>query len=225
MLSLDFVSVGDLAELQLDTDGQKDGFTPGWLRRIALAAADVQGLPVVMPSGLMEYTQRAIALSFTDQGPFLHAGIPAINLGSGSVDKARERDVYHSQNDTIENLKPGSITSYGQTAERILRSIDELAALPSGMDNSFCWRDDSYVAGWAMTLLQYLAFLPFVVLLGYGWMECREASIVGGILREVTFTLAWFVPFGLAFSLILFCRLMRFLPQNSLYPGPSKIPC
>ncbi len=224
VLSLDFVSIGDLSDLQLATDGQNDGFTPGWLRRIALIAAEAQGLPVVMPSGLTEYTQRAIALSLTDQGPFLHAGIPAINLGSGSIDRPRERDIYHSQNDTIENLKPASIASFGRTAERILRSIDELSTRPSGMDNTFRWRDDTYVAGWAMALLQCLAFLPFAVMLGYEWMQQRESLIVGGILREIIFSLAWFVPFGLAFSLIRFCRLMRFLPQNSLYPGPLKDP-
>jgi len=224
VLSLDFVSVGDLAELRLDPDGQGGGYTPGWLRRIAFKAAETQGLPVVTPSGFQEAIQRAIDLSLSDQGPFLHAGIPAINLGSESVNEARAREVYHSQNDTIENMKPASVGKYGRAAECILRSVDELAAPQPGVDSDFRWRNETYVSGWAMTLLQCLAFLPFAVMLGFVWQQYCQSLNAGRFLRETTFFLAWFVPFGLVYSLILFCRLMRLLPQNSLYPGPLKDP-
>lgn len=224
VLSLDWVSIGDLAELRLDADGQMSGYAPAWLRRIAVGAAEAQGLPVVAPSGFRESLQRAIALSLTDQGPFLHAGIPAVNLGSGSVDEARVREVYHSPNDTIENLKPASIGKYGQAAERILRSIDELVPVAPGMNNAFNWSDDTFVSGWAMTLLQYLAFLPFLAMLVFGWSQARLSLTTGKILREAIFFLAWLLPLGLIYSLILFCRLMRLLPHNSSYPGPLKDP-
>jgi hypothetical protein len=224
VLSLDFVSVGDLKELQLDPDGQGRGYTPGWLRRIAFRAAETQGLPVVTPSGFQEAIQRAIDLSRADQGPFLHAGIPAINLGSESADEARARDVYHSANDTIENMKPVSFGKYGRAAECILRSVDELAAPQPGIDSDFRWRNESYVSGWAMTFLQCLAFLPFAAMLGFVWQRHRQSLNAGRFLRETTYVLAWFVPFGLVYSLVLFCRLMRWLPQNSLYPGPLKDP-
>ncbi len=224
VLSLDYVAIGDLAALQLGTDGQKSGFTPGWLRRIAQLSAATQGLPVVMPHGLNEYAERAIALSLTDQGPFLRAGIPAINLGSKSVDVAREQEIYHSQNDTIENLKPAGLGIYGRAAERIMRSIDELTAIPPGTENSFCLRDDIYLSGWAMTFMQCLTFLPFGVMLFFGWLELRESVRMWTVLRESSFFIAWLMPFGLALSLIYFCRLMRLLPRNSLYPGPLKDP-
>jgi hypothetical protein len=224
VLSLDFVSAGDLANLRLDPDGQGGGYAPGWLRRIAFRSVETQGLPVVTPSGFQEAIQRAIALSLSDQGPFLQAGIPAINLGSESVDARRAREAYHSQNDTIENIKPASLGRYGRAAECILRSVDELAGMQHGMDGAFRWKNETYVSGWAMTLLQCLAFLPFAAMLGFVWQQHRRSLNPGKFLQETTYLIAWFVPFGLVYSLILFCRLMRFLPQNSLYPGPLKDP-
>jgi hypothetical protein len=223
-LSLDYVASGDLAELQLATDGQRRGFTPPWLRRIALSAAATQGLPVVMPQGLREYAERAIALSLSDQGPFLHAGIPAINLGSESADKAREREIYHSQNDTIENLKPASLGIFGRAAERILRSLDESPAQPDGAHDAFRLSGDTYISGWAITLLQCLTFLPFAAMTGFGWQQLGKSLRATALLREVAFFIAWMTPFGFALSLILFCRLMRLLPRNSFYPGPLKDP-
>jgi len=224
VLSLDWVTIGELAELRLETEGQRRGYTPAWLRRIAYKSAEAQGLPVVMPSGPQEDIQRAIALSLTDQGPFLNAGIPAINLGSGSADEARVREIYHSRDDTIANLKPASMMKYGEAAERILRSVDESNAIPRGANNSFRWSNDNYISGWAMTILQYLAFLPFLTMLGFAWTRCRQSLSPETTLRETSFFLVWLVPFALVYSLILFCRLLRLLPRNSLYPAPLKDP-
>jgi hypothetical protein len=223
VLSLDWVSIGRLAELRLDTDGQRSGFSPAWLRRIAVAAAAEQGLPVRSPSGFKEFCQRAIDLSRTDQGPFLHAGIPAINMSSGSVDEARVRAVYHSPDDMIGNLLPASFGQYGQAAERILRSLDGVSAVPS-MDDAFRWRNDTFVAAWAMKALHWLAFLPFAVMLAFVWANARPTLTGSAVLRETVFFVVWLIPFLVFFALVLFCRLMRFLPRSSLYPGPLHDP-
>ena len=224
VLSLDGIAVGDLAVLTLDTQGQKSGYTPSWLRRIALHAAEVQGLPVMMPSGFREDIERAIPLSRTDQGPFLHAGIPAINLGSSSTDEARMRQVYHSEEDTIDNLKTSSIAKYGLVAERIIRSLDELPASDFVMDDAFRWGRTTYVVGWAVNFLQYLTFLPFLAMLGIGWVQLRPAPGPERALRDISMFLTGLVPFALFYSLILFCRMMRLLPQNSYYPKPLQDP-
>jgi hypothetical protein len=224
ILSLDWVAAGDLAALTLGTQGQRSGTSPSWLRRIALQAAQVEGLPVDMPSGFREAVERAIPFSLTDQGPFLHAGIPAINLGSISADEARMWRIYHSEEDTIDNLKPASIAMYGAVAERILRSLDGLPAADFGMDEAFRWGGDAYVGSWAVKLLQYLAFLPFLVMLGIGWMRLWPGPSPEKALRDISIFLTCLVPFALFYSLVLFCRLMRLLPQNSYYPGPLRDP-
>jgi hypothetical protein len=224
VLSLDGVNIGDLAELRFDVDGQSRGYSPAWLRQIGLRAAQAQGLPAAMSFGVKEDIERALALSRSDQGPFLNAGMPAINLGSESVDRARAREIYHSGNDTIENLKPASIHKYGQTAECMLRSIDELAVIPAGGDGSFRWGGNTYVSGWAMTALQYLTFVPFLAMLGFGMIRSRRTLTLETILREATCFLAWLLPVALICPLVLFCRLMKFLPQSSRYAGPLKDP-
>ncbi len=224
VLSLDGVSAGELAELRLDPEGQRSGYSPPWLRRLASRAAGAQGLRVVTPSGLREYIQRAFAWSRTDQGPFLNAGVPAINLGSGSIDETHARKIYHSQEDTIVNLKTESLMKYGATAERIVRSIDELAAIPTGSVKSFAWKDNAFISGWAVAVMQFLAFLPFFVMVGFGWSRCRRSMRAGTVLREAAFLLAWLSPFMMIFSLIPFFRLMKLLPMSGLYPPLLKDP-
>ncbi len=224
VLSLDYVAPGEVVALQLDADGQRSGYAPRWLRQLALRCAMSEGLPVIAPSGLEEDIQRAFALSRSDQGPFLHAGIPAINLGSVSSDPAQEMEIYHTPNDTIDNLNPSSFQKYGKTAERIIRSLDGLSEAPARRDNAFCLHDDSFIAGWVVAILAHLAFLPFLVMLGFAWVNFRRSLSIEGVLREASFCFAWFAPFALFYSLILFCRLMRVVPGYSLYPGPFRDP-
>jgi len=222
VLTLDGVSVGELAGLRLDTEGQISGYTPPWLRGLAFRAAGAQGVPVLTPSGFREYFQHALALARTEQGPFLKAGIPAINLGSESADPTHAKRIYHSSQDTIANLKAESLRKYGTAAERILRAMDGLGAVPAGSMKSFAWKDDAFVSGWAATVLHVLAFLPFFAMVAFGWARCRRSLHAGTVLRESIFFLAWLVPFFLMFSLILLFRLLRFLPLSGLYPAPLK---
>jgi hypothetical protein len=224
VLSLDGVSIGDLSGLRLDEDGQLGGFTPLWLRLIAWRAAVCQGLPVVYPFDWQELIQRAFALSLADQGPFLNAGIPAINLGSESVDATRARAILNSQDDTIDNLKTASIGTYGRAAERILRSIDGLSSTPFTMDEAFAWSEYSFVRGWAMRVQQYLVFLPLLMMFVFGCWNCRRFLSIEKLLMETLFFVTWLAPFMLGYSLIQICRIMRWLPRTSLYPAPFKDP-
>jgi hypothetical protein len=179
---------------------------------------------VVTPCGLREFIQRAFAWSVADQGPFLHAGIPAINLGSGSVDEAYAGRIYHSPEDTIANLKTGSLMTYGSAAERILRSIDERNAMPAESMRAFAWKSDGFISGWAVAVLQVLAFLPFFTMVVFAWARCRRSVRAGAVLRETVLFLAWLIPFVLMFSLVLFFRLMKLLPPSGLVPPPLKDP-
>ena len=223
-LSLDGVSAGELAGLRLDAEGQRSGYSPPWLRRLAFRAAGGQDLPVLAPSGFREYFEHALGWARTDQGSFLNAGIPAINLGSGSADELVAREICHSPQDTIANLKTESLRKYGAAAERILRALDGLGAVPAGSMKSFAWKDDAFVSGWAATVLHVLAFLPLFAMVAFGWIRCRRSLCSGTVLRETVFFLAWLAPFALVFSLILFFRLLKFLPLSGLYPAPLKDP-
>lgn len=117
VLSLDHVSCGELKAISFDTVGQFGGYTPPWLREIARSASRMERMSTLGPLRLSEHLERALLISWTDQGPFLKEGIPAINLGSVSKDEEKARAIYHSVNDTMDALKASSIGKYGRVAE------------------------------------------------------------------------------------------------------------
>jgi hypothetical protein len=224
VLSLDHVGIGDLAAFCLDETGQGRGFTPPWLRAIARQAAEAQGLPLLEPSRLREHIERAFLISWADQGPFLKAGIPAINLGSKSADQAREKAVYHSAQDTLENLRVASIGKFGQVAERILRSLDELQSTPLESSESFRLWDSHFLKPKMILPLHILSFLPLPVIFYFHLRNYSKRLSLIGIGREMLAYLGTILPFLTAyFAISLFCAL-RLIPLYSLYPATAKDP-
>ncbi len=220
-LSLDYVSVGDLAAFRIDTTGEMKGFTPAWLRQIAVRAAEASGLPARSPRGAREHMERALLISLADQGPFLGAGIPAVNLGSESANPELEKAVYHSPQDTIENLKVASIEKFGKTAERILYTLDETPEIPRESSGFFRLWDSFYLSPAAIRLLHAIVFLPLAAALFFHLKNHREDFSRIGIVREVLAFLETAFPFLLAYSLIGLCRLLRLFPAYTLYPATA----
>jgi hypothetical protein len=223
-LSLDHVGIGNLAAFSLEETGQLKGFSPPWLRALARRAAEAQGLPVTEPSLFREHLERAFLISWADQGPFLRAGIPAINLGSRSADRAREKAVYHSAQDTPENLKVASIEKYGLAAELLLRSLDELPSIPRDSPESVRLWDSVFMMPRAVSVLHIFSFLPLAVLSCFHLINNRRQwnAVLAG--REALAYAGTLLPFlAMYFSIALF-RALRLMPLYSLYPAPAKDP-
>jgi hypothetical protein len=224
VLSLDHVSIGDLAAIRLDDVGQIRGYTPPWLRRIARLAAQDEGLPAAEPWGLGELFERALAISWSDQGPFLREGIPAINLNSESKDQDLAGKIYHSAQDTIENLKAPSIEQYGRVAERILRTIDSLPEIPKESMGALRVREGAFLPSAAAAALQYFAFLPLLFVIAYYWNNHRHYLSAARIQQELVWWLATVLPFIIAYYLLILLSLLRLLPMYTLYPAAIKDP-
>jgi hypothetical protein len=224
VLSLDHVSAGALAALCLEETGQLGGFTPPWLRQLAREAVKKQGMRVISPSALNEHLERAILISGTDQGPFLKAGIPAINLGSVSADQAREKAVLHTPQDTIENLQIASIQKYGLAAERITRTLDELQTAPAESAGCFRLRNGLYLGPGAMRFLHIISFLPFALLLSFQLNHFRGRLNSIGAGRELLVCLGTVLPLFSIFFFIGVARALRHIPIYSLYPATAKDP-
>jgi hypothetical protein len=224
VLSLDHVSAGDLAAFCLEATGQLDGFAPAWLRRLARQAAEAQGLPVMEPSGIQEHFERALLISAADQGPFLKAGIPAINLGSVSVDRARDKAIYHSSQDTIENLKISGLEKYGLTAERIVRTLDAVQSMPARSSGSFRLWDALYLKPTVISPLHAISFLPFVIIFYFHLRNYHKRMNRLGIGREFLVCLGTVLPFLAVYFFISLARALRQLPFYSLYPATAKDP-
>jgi hypothetical protein len=179
-ISIDGVNAGKARGLQFTFSGQISGYTPLWLRMLGIAAAHRESGVVDYPYGAFEWIDRAIELSFQDQGPLLDAGIPALNVMTlpGDVEGARVR--YHSPADVFANFDPASFAMAGRASERMTLAV--LAMPASGLGDMFLLRqaqddtvaaqDDTVVAQddtsvvampvWALRVMMYIALLPLV---------------------------------------------------------------
>ncbi|MBN2241578.1 MAG: M28 family peptidase [Acidobacteria bacterium] len=224
VLTLDGVAVGDLASLSLEETGLLRGFTPPWYRMLARSAAAQQGLPVLSASGFEEHIARTFYMPRSDQGPFLNSGIAAVNLGSRSADRNRERAVFHSPMDTIDNLETAGIEKFGLAAERIVRSLDALPAIPQeSMDSFRLWRE-LYLGPKTVLALHGLIILPPLLCLFYCLRNHRRRLNPAAIARELLAFTATYIPFLFIYFLIGLFRVLRKLPVYPLYPATAKDP-
>ena len=129
-ISIDGVNAGGARGLQFTFSGQISGYTPLWLRMLGIAAAQRESAVVEYPYGAFEWIDRAIELSFQDQGPFLDNGIPALNVMTLPDDVEAARSRYHSPADIFANFRPASFAMAGRAAERMTLAI--LAMPPRG---------------------------------------------------------------------------------------------
>jgi len=224
VLSLDHVSLGELDSLLLEANGQLVGFSPPWLRRLAEDAAETQRLPVAASSGLKEHFERAILISRADHGPFLRAGIPAINLGSTSVDRARARAVYHSAQDTIENIQAASIEIYGRAAERIVAALDGVPSIPSETSGYFRLWGSRFMAPQVMVFLHCLLFLPPAVFFFFYAKNHHGQLSRLGIVRELLAYAGTLLPLLSLYFFVFLARGLRKIPIYELYPATPKDP-
>jgi hypothetical protein len=224
VLSLDSVGIGDLEALSLEETGQLKGFSPPWLRQLARKAIESVGLPVQSSSGFSEFLDRAFLISWADQGPFLSQGIPAINLGSASKDRRRQQEIYHSAQDTIENLKPASIGAYGLAAERIVRSLDELPSIWKAAPDGLRVWGARYLPSGIVQALQILSFLPLAIAFCFCWNNHGRKLTKIGAGREFLAFLGTLLPLWIIFFLIQLARALRLLPVYTLYPATIKDP-
>ncbi|HYK88483.1 MAG TPA: M28 family peptidase, partial [Acidobacteriota bacterium] len=223
-LSLDFVAIGKLNEITLDTVGQMGGYTPPWLREIARLSIQAQSLPVSEAYGLREHVERSLLISETDQGPLLNVGIAAINLGSESVDRARQDAIYHSMQDTIDNLEVASVNEYGRIAEEIVRTLDGLRTIPVEPMGSYHLKDLIFLSARSMSILHYLTFLPLPAVLLFYLLNHKRYLRVQRVLRELFAFAGTLIPFLSIYYCIVLLKLLRVTPAYSLYPATLKDP-
>ena len=164
--NFDFVSPEKQTKILTLCDGLKTGYTPLWLREIALDSLRSLGAVKVMDmTGFLEFVERAMQIPPADHGPFLAAGIPAFTwVGQTENFPYVMAHYHHTPYDVAEAMHPESFTAFGQAAERVIRTIDSLPKIPADMRDSHYWKISRkyYMPGWTVTLLHLLAFIPFL---------------------------------------------------------------
>lgn len=165
-LNFDFVGVENQTKILTLCDGLKQGYTPLWLRELALDSLRSLGTVKVLDMmNVVEHVERAIQIPAADHGAFLAAGIPAFNWVGQTDNFAYQMAHYHhTPYDVAEAVKVENFVPFGHGAERLIRSIDAIPKLPDNYRDSSYWKisENLYLDGWIVTILHILAFIPFL---------------------------------------------------------------
>ena len=179
----------------------------------------MEGLPVLYTSGLREHLSRTFYIPWSDQGPFLNEGIPAINLGSRSVDNVRARALYHTPQDTVENLDVSGVATFGRAAERIVRTLDELTAIPDESMDSFRLGRALFIGPVSVLFLHTIVFSPLFLSLFFHFKNHSHSMKPSKEGREILACIATFCPFIAIYLTVGLFRKLQLLPAYALYPA------
>jgi hypothetical protein len=222
VLSLEGLSTGEISGFSLDTAGQIGGSTPAWLRQLAFDVVAQLGLPVASPSGVRELLDKALVLSAADEGPFLNAGIPAINLDAKSSEQTPQERSSLSLQGSYEGLQEVGIQKYGLAAEHILQALDSLSEIPKESMRSFCVRASRFLSPTAISILLWLSFVPILATLYFHLRNNLRYLKVKRIFRELIGFVLTILPLLALYYTIVAFRLVRLIRAYSYYPpNPS----
>jgi flagellar biogenesis protein FliO len=228
--SFDFVAPEKQTKVLTLCDGLKKGFTPLWLRELALDS--VRSLGTVEATDMvnaMEFVLRAIQIPPADHAVFLAADIPAFNWVGQTDNFAYQMAHYHhTKHDVAEAIQSESMDDFGKAAERLGHSIDALPKIPEDFRNSSYWKVSSslYVDGWAVTLLHILAFIPFLVYglsrFGSIWKLHDRKKVTKVLLNEAKGIGILLGSFLLGYVLILMLPTLNLITQYEVFPATQK---
>jgi len=218
VLSLEGLRTERLSGFILDTAGQIGGSTPAWLRQLAVDIVARQGLPVSIPCGIREFLDKALVFSSADQGPFLNAGIPAINLSGNPSGLPAEQGGYQFLQDSSDGTLQAGVEKYGQAAAEILQALDGLTEIPAESMRSFCVIDSRYLSPGIVSILLWISFGPVLVALYFHFRNNLSYLTFKRILRELLGFAGTILPLVAVYCAIVMFRLMHLIPAYSFYP-------
>ncbi|MEN3047524.1 MAG: M28 family peptidase [Candidatus Caldarchaeales archaeon] len=210
------LTVGNLTSIYLESMGQFSGYAPLWLRRLCRDVGDRLGVRVEDPSGLWEYIYRAVDISFTDQGPIIARGIPAIEVSSRGDAPELAREVYHTPRDTMENMRVNSFEAYGRFVYALLKSLDEAGRI-SPYDDDYLALDGQYAPGLVTYIAPAVLAIPVVVHAA----SLRERREVKGAFLELS---VYATSFAASFSLVSASPALGLISRYDTYPPPPRHP-
>jgi hypothetical protein len=215
-ISLDHAGPGTPKGVAFAGGGQFFRPTPIWLRAKVTLGIAAAGIPLLRQRLLAQIVERAVPIPFTDQGPLLRRGIPAINLASRPARSAEARRVLHTPADRIDRLQPGALRMFGTAAESAVRAV-----MVSGRTTSpdlLTVSAVKTVRGDAVRAMAALLFVPLLALAVHATLRRRAG------LRAAAHLAAWGLP-ALAAALALRAAVSSgLLPRFELYPAALKDP-
>lgn len=229
-LNFDFVGPEDQEAILMLCDGLKSGYTPLWLREMALQSLRSIGTFEARDfMNVVEHVQRAITIPAADHGAFLQHGIPSFNwVGQTSNFAFQMAHYHHTPRDRVEIMKPKSFHEYGQAAERLIRSLDEFTNLPADFRDSNYWKitPNYYITGWVVRVLHILAFIPFLIYslsyFGTALSSMRPQATKTFVFNELKNIAILFGSFLFGYMVLRLLPALKIITQYELFPATQK---
>ncbi len=212
------LTVGNLTSIYLESMGQFRGYSPLWLRLLCRDVGKALNIPVIDPVGFEEYILRTVRISFTDQGPILAKGISSIEVSTRGDSPELARNVYHTPEDRMENMRTSSFETYGMYTKALLLSLDKADEIPDYEPDYLMVEDGRYLSGPFTYLAPAMLLLPLLLYLSYERKDRRE--IVMGLLVIV----GCFSGLVVGFVLVVLSPTLGVIPAYDTYPPPPRHP-
>jgi hypothetical protein len=209
------LAIGRLMRLSPTMTGQFGGYTPMWLREVARRATQAEGIEFADPPLSLEYADRAVLISATDQGPFLAAGIPSIELTTEGDHPVLQDEIYHAPGDLMPLMRVDAFHTFGRIAERMVRTLDTIMIPREEVGVRL--PDGRVASGWPLRLAQIALFMPLLMATirttrGDPWLRA-----LGETLRRVAVLTA-------VYGAVRLLPALGVVPGYELYPPPPKHP-
>ncbi len=225
VISLDHVANGIGKAVAIGGAGQDgDGYAPLWLRRAATDAFAAGGVRATDVGTLDEWIHRVLGITLTDQGPFVTAGVPAINLNVESRRPDVADFLYHTPGDRWETLKSGSFALLGDGTERLVLALD--AAPPMhGPIHYLGLGSQRMVNGVWIVLAAIALFVPLLLATWEAWIAARaDPASRTSVRSELVRAGGWWLV-GIAFLLAVRATVaVGLLPDYQWSPATVRDP-
>jgi len=222
VLDLDYLNPYQLARINQDGRGLRQGYAPLWVRQIGLSAIEAAGAEAGEADGVWEYLFRAVPIGQADAAMYQWWGIPALTFGSLSTHPAEDEAIYHTPQDTPDKLERGAFEIYGRAAENFVRAVDALDPRPANPATYFRLSRDYSVPGWVMSLVQLIWFTPLFVTTWLEWRTYRPR--LADLWAELWPFFGWLIAivdgYAVAYALVN----LRLLPLYEMYPASPRDP-
>jgi hypothetical protein len=220
-ISLDNVGRYNAEGMHIAAIGQKKGYTPLWLAILTQDTASKIGVwRPVFPDPVTQAMERSMLLSFTDQGPFLTRGIPALDFGVTS-----DRPFYHTPDDTVDKISPGTMGQVGLLTEAMIKEMDQYDTFPQSPEPYLYFdnEDDStYLPGIYLKLIAFALLTPLFWLTVLAWSGNWQG--IGTFSAQLVHVVLNALPLLGGLLFLYLAAAVNLIPRFDYYPAPPKDP-
>ncbi|HXY69769.1 MAG TPA: M28 family peptidase [Gemmatimonadales bacterium] len=225
-ISLDHVENGVGKAVRINGEGQDDDdYAPVWLRRASADAYAAGGVRTTDAGTLDELIHRVLGVSLTDQGAFIDAEVPAVDLDVESRRPEYARFLYHTPGDRWETLRPQSFALLGDGAERLVLALDAVTTIPHGPVHYLGLGDERMVRGFWILLAALALFVPLAFAAWEAWTAAlADPASRTAIRSELVRAGGWWL-IGIAGLLALWAAVaVDLLPEYHASPATVRDP-